>query len=53
MERFERIFTARVRIRLIEKKRKLYEITIPKDVAESLGLEGREYVELGIRRVGR
>ena len=53
MERFERIFTARVRTRLIQGKRKLYEVTIPKDIAESLGLEEREYVELGIRRVGR
>jgi len=51
-ERFERIFTARVRVRLAKGK-KVYEMTIPKEVAESLGLEARDYIEVGIRRIGK
>jgi len=49
-QRFERIFTRRVRVRLA-KGRKVYEITIPKDTAESLGLKRGDYIEVGIRKV--
>jgi len=48
---FQAIFTARVRVRIVKGK-KVYEMTIPKDIAESLGLEVRDYIEVGIRRVG-
>jgi len=54
MERkFDRIFTARVRIRQIGEGRVIYEITIAKEVADSLGLERGDYVEVGIRKIGK
>jgi len=50
--RFERIFVKKVRVKKVQ-GRNIYEITIPKDVAESLGLEVGDYVEIGIRRIGK
>jgi len=50
--RFERIFTARVRVKHV-KDRPIYEVTIAKEVADSLGLERGDYVEVGIRRLGK
>jgi len=50
--RFDRIFTARVRVKNV-KGRPVYEITIAKEVADSLNLERGDYVEVGVRRLGK
>ena len=45
------MFVARIRVRSI-KNRPLFEVTIPRAIADLLGLEHGEYVELRIRKVG-